>query len=421
MNELLREIDFRQLAAQISHPDLLDPHLSTESRTLYCGFDPTAPSLHLGNLVPLLLLRRFQLAGHRPIALVGGATGLIGDPSGRDAERNLNAEDVVREWVAALTAQVSQFIDMEGSYAGLVVNNLDWTQDLRTIDFLRDIGKHFAVNAMIQRDSVKNRLDREGEGISYTEFSYMLLQALDFLKLYEQFGCTIQVGGNDQWGNMVSGADLIRRQHQAQAFVLTCPLITRSDGKKFGKSTGNAVWLASELTSPYAFFQFWLNVPDEDVLSFLKLFTFLNQDDIEDVVQASRAAPAARIGQRKLAAEVTRLVHGEGGLKSAERITTALFEASLTTLEASDFTQLAQDGMDKTELLGGTNIVAAASQSGLAKSKSHARQLIQSGAVSVNGSKVEDFELELTRTNALFGRYHLLRRGRKTWHLLESL
>ena len=419
MNTLLQEIELRRLTSQVSHPELLDEHLSGGSRTVYCGFDPTAPSLHIGNLVPLLLLRRFQMQGHRPIALVGGATGLIGDPSGRDVERNLNDLDTVGEWVLRIKEQVSRFLDLDGEFGATVVNNLDWTKDLTAIGFLRDIGKHFAVNAMIQRDSVKARLDREGEGISYTEFSYMILQAMDFLKLYEQYDCTIQVGGNDQWGNMVSGADLIRRNHQQQAYVMTVPLVTRSDGKKFGKTSGGAVWLDVELTSPYAFYQFWMNLPDEDLQLFLNLFTFLGIDEIEDVVMQSQENPAKRIGQKILAQNLTKLVHGTGGLDAAERITAALFGASLHTLVESDFEQLGQDGIERSEICEGTNVAAALSESGLAPSRGKARQMVASGAILVNDVKIEDANLQLDRTNALYGRYHLMRRGRKTWHLLE--
>lgn len=421
MNEFLEEIDRRGLAVQISHRESLDSHLSETQRTVYCGFDPTAPSLHVGNLVPLLLLRRFQLAGHRPIVLVGGATGLIGDPSGRDAERNLTDTDVVREWVSRIERQVSRFIDLEGDRGGLVVNNLDWTDNLSAIDFLRDFGKHFTVNAMIQRESVRSRIDREGEGISFTEFSYMILQALDFLKLYEQLGCTIQIGGNDQWGNMVSGADLIRRNHQDRAYVLTCPLVTRSDGKKFGKSTGNAVWLDPEFSSPYTFYQFWLNLPDEDLPIFLKLFTFLSIEEIDDVLRASEKNPSQRKGQKILAEQLTKLVHGNDDLVSVERITAALFGESVRTLKENDLHQLSQDGMDRSEIAAGTTVVNAAAECGLAKSRGNARQLVKNGAIIVNDEQIDDGEMVLSRANALFGKYHLMRRGRKTWCLLECV
>ena len=421
MNQFLEEIDRRGLAVQISHRESLDVHLTEAQRTVYCGFDPTAPSLHVGNLVPLLLLRRFQLAGHRPIVLVGGATGLIGDPSGRDAERNLTDTDVVREWVSRIEQQVSRFIDLDGDCGGSVVNNLDWTDNLSAIDFLRDFGKHFTVNTMIQRESVRSRIDREGEGISFTEFSYMILQALDFLRLYEQLGCTMQIGGNDQWGNMVSGADLIRRNHQDRAYVLTCPLVTRSDGKKFGKSTGNAVWLDPELSSPYTFYQFWLNLPDEDLPNFLKLFTFLSIEEIDDVLRASKANPSQRTGQKILAEQLTTLVHGNDDLVSAERITAALFGESVRTLEENDLQQLSQDGMDRSEIVAGTSVINAAASCGLAKSRGNARQLVKSGAIIVNDEQVDDGEMVLEPSNALYGKYHLMRRGRKTWCLLECV
>ena len=421
MNQFLEEIDRRGLAVQISHRESLDSHLSEAQRTVYCGFDPTAPSLHVGNLVPLLLLRRFQLAGHRPIVLVGGATGLIGDPSGRDAERNLTEADVVRKWVLHIEQQVARFIDLDGDCGGLVVNNLDWTDNLSAIDFLRDFGKHFTVNAMIQRESVRSRIDREGEGISFTEFSYMILQSLDFLKLYEKLGCTIQIGGNDQWGNMVSGADLIRRNHQDRAYVLTCPLVTRSDGKKFGKSTGNAVWLDPELSSPYSFYQFWLNLPDEDLPNFLNLFTFLSIEEIDDVLRASESNPSQRTGQKILAEHLTKLVHGNDDLVSAERITAALFGESVRTLQENDLHQLSQDGMDRSEIAAGTTVVNAAAECGLAKSRGNARQLVKNGAIIVNDEQVDDGEMVLSSSNALYGKYHLMRRGRKTWCLLECV
>ena len=418
MSLLFEEIEIRNLAAQVSHSEDFATHLRQAERTVYCGFDPTAPSLHIGNLVLLLMLRRFQLAGHRPVALVGGATGLIGDPSGRDAERTLNHVDVVQDWVSRLTSQVSQYIDLEGKHGGLVVNNLDWTQGLTTITFLRDVGKHFSVNAMLQRESVKNRIDREGEGISYTEFSYMLLQSLDFLKLYEKFGCTVQIGGSDQWGNMIGGADLIRRQHHQQAFVLTCPLITSTDGQKFGKSAGNAVWLDPALTSPYSFYQFWLNVADADVSGLLKTFTFKSLEEITDLVQHGQRHPSARRGQRALAEELTKVVHGEEHLMSAQRITDALFQSSLRSLEEQDLSQLKLDGMDSSEVNEDTTILAALADSGLAKSRGNARQLIGSNAIWVNDNLIDDGDLRLTRANALFGKFHVVRRGRKTWHLL---
>ena len=292
--KLIEEFGWRGLVFQISNEAKLALHLS-EPRSVYCGFDPTADSLHIGSLVPLLALRRFQLAGHRPILLLGGATGLIGDPSGRADERNLNQQGTVAQWVEKLRTQVGRFLDFDGANAATVFNNLDWTQQLDVISFLRDVGKHFSVNAMVQRDSVKARLEREDQGISYTEFSYMLLQAMDFLELARREGCLLQIGGSDQWGNIISGIDLIRRHTGQEAFALTMPLVTKADGSKFGKTASGAVWLDAHKTSPYSFYQFWLNSADADIEKFLKLFTFMSEADIADLVARSQQAPEQRL------------------------------------------------------------------------------------------------------------------------------
>ena len=413
----IADLELRHLLAQISDREGLESHLQQSGRSLYCGFDPTAPSLHIGSLVPLLTLRRFQLAGHSPIALVGGATGLIGDPSGRVDERGLNNVDVVRGWGERLAQQVSRFIDLDGTYAARVVNNLEWASRLDALGFLRDIGKHFSVNAMMQRDSVKNRLGREGEGISYTEFSYMLLQAYDFLELFRRYRCTIQVGGSDQWGNMVSGIDLIRRLDSQQAFVLTVPLITRSDGLKFGKTTDGAIWLDSDMTSPYRFYQFWLNTSDEDVVSFLGYFTFLDLSDIADAATELRDRPGDRGAQRLLAREATLLTHGQGALSSAERISAALFGGAVADLQREDLEQLQLDGMDSTSVENEEELLTALVRAGLAKSRGAGRKLIDGKGVQINGELVELPNQVLRLEGALFGRYHLLRRGKKSWHM----
>ena len=316
------ELRWRGLLTQVSDEAGLLEHLDTGCRTLYCGFDPTADSLHIGSLVPLLALRRFQLQGHRPLLLLGGATGLIGDPSGRDDERSLNQEKTVSTWVDALRAQVSRFLDfdaVDGS-AAKIVNNLDWTADLGVIEFLRDIGKHFSVNGMIQRESVKARLERAEQGISYTEFSYMLLQAMDFLRLAQNEGCSLQIGGSDQWGNIVSGIDLIRRHMGQTAYAFTMPLVTKADGTKFGKSASGAVWLDPQKTSPYAFYQFWLNSADADVANFLRLFTFLTRQEIADLEVLMQERPERREAHRKLAQEVTELgMERRGGCSGADQ------------------------------------------------------------------------------------------------------
>ena len=417
MPEILKELDARGLLVQRSHEHEFDDHLASASRTVYCGFDPTAPSLHVGNLVPLMTLGRFQQCGHRPIVLVGGATGLIGDPGGRDEERQLNPIEVVRDWVKRLEEQTSRFVSFEGSNAAIVVNNYDWTSKTNLIEFLRDVGKHFSVNALIQRDAIKTRLAREGGGISYTEFSYALIQAHDFLHLYRDYKCTVQIGGNDQWGNIVSGVDLIRRSEGSASFALTLPLVERSDGKKFGKTTGGAIWLDPDLTSPYAFYQFWMNLDDADVRPFLSYFTYDDIDEINAVVDAHEVDPSRREGQRYLAAQITELVHGASGLRSAERITEALFGGNIERLTEVDLAQLELDGVPSVRVGEQHDLLDGLVVAGLAASKGRARRLIQQGGIAINGRKIESVDELLVRNNALFRQYHLLRRGKKSWAL----
>lgn len=415
MDELTR----RGLITQVSDEARLRGHLASASRTLYCGFDPTADSLHIGSLVPLLTLRRFQLEGHRPILLLGGATGLIGDPSFRGDERNLNDERVVAGWVESIRKQVEPFLDFEGPSGAIIANNLEWTRGLDLITFLRDVGKHFSVNAMIQRDSVRSRLERAGSGISYTEFSYMLLQANDYLELAARYGCSLQIGGSDQWGNIVSGMDLVRRRLQRETFAMTGPLVTRADGTKFGKTAEGAVWLDTGKTSPYRFYQYWLNTTDSDVIRYLKLFTFLDLVAIEKLEQAVLEAPQLRAAQTRLAEQVTELVHGREALRSAERITRCLFGGGLESLQAGDLEQLRLDGMPGTEVdADRIGLVAALADGGLANSRGAARKLVQSGGVSVNGVIQREIERILDFSDALHGKYYLLRRGKKNWHLL---
>ena len=418
MSSLLNELSARGLLAQVSDRAALEDHFASGQRTLYVGFDPTAPSLQVGNLVPLLALRRAQLLGHRPIVVVGGATGLIGDPSGRTDERALQDAATVAEWVDAIRGQVGRFIDVDGPAAGRVVNNLDWTRDVRMLDFLRDVGKHFSVRAMTQRDAVRSRLERDGEGISYTEFSYMLLQAYDFLELARRYDCTVQLGGSDQWGNIVSGVDLVRRALRRQAYALTVPLVTRQDGAKFGKSAAGAVWLDAERTSPYAFYQFWMNAADADAGHFLRCFTLLPADAIEAAETAARVRPEERPAQRLLAAEATRLVHGEAAVGAAERITGALFSGDVRGLQATELALLAQDGMAKTAVAAGEGLLAALTRAGLAASNSAARRLVEGGGVRVNGVVETDAARRLDAEGALHQRYHVVRRGRKHWHML---
>jgi tyrosyl-tRNA synthetase len=416
------ELRWRGLLTQVSDEAGLIEHLDGGRRTLYCGFDPTADSLHIGSLVPLLALQRFQLQGHRPLLLLGGATGLIGDPSGRDDERSLNREDTVGAWVDALRDQVSSFLDFEtadGS-AAKIVNNLDWTSDLSVIDFLRDIGKHFSVNAMIQRESVKARLERAEQGISYTEFSYMLLQAMDFLRLAQNEGCSVQIGGSDQWGNIVSGIDLIRRHMGETAYAFTMPLVTKADGTKFGKSATGAIWLDPRKTSPYTFYQFWLNSADADVGSFLKLFTFLDQQEIAGLEALTEEHPERREAHRKLAQEVTGLVHGADAVIAAERISASLFSGDTQSLLESDLNELGQDGLSSSVCEPGVGILTVLVEAGLAKSTGEARKLIQGNGIKLNGMPVSDVSRTLDFDDALFQRFYMIRKGKKNYHLIVS-
>ncbi|PQJ89614.1 tyrosine--tRNA ligase [Aliivibrio sifiae] len=418
-NELLQDLKARGLIAQCTADEELAEHLSTDCRTLYCGFDPTADSLHIGSLVPLLVLKRFQQAGHKPLALVGGATGLIGDPSFKAAERQLNTSDVVGDWVNKIRAQVSAFVEFTEEKNGAeVVNNLDWIGEINVIEFMRDIGKHFSVNAMIQKESVKQRIDREGSGISFTEFSYMLLQSYDFAALNKAKECTLQIGGSDQWGNITGGIDLTRRMNRNKVFGLTLPLVTKSDGTKFGKTESGTIWLDPSKTSPYAFYQFWLGTADADVYNFLRFFTFLSVDEIAAIEESDKSVQGRPAGQGVLAKEVTRLVHGEEGLASSIRITDALFSGDLASLTETDLAQLAQDGLPMTELEASEQtIVEVLTQSELAKSNKMAREFIGNGAVSVNGEKVADSEVVLKKEDALFGKYSVIKRGKKLFNL----
>lgn len=413
---LLDELTQRGLVAQNSDPVALADHLATP-RTVYCGFDPTAGSLHIGHLVPLLMLRRFQLAGHTPVALVGGATGLIGDPSFKATERTLNSAETVQGWVASLSAQISALLPAsDGLAAPLLVNNADWMRQMSALDFLRDIGKHFSVNAMLARESVRQRLARLDQGISFTEFSYTLLQSQDFAVLNQRLGCTLQIGGNDQWGNITSGMDLTRRLHQAQVYGMTLPLITKADGTKFGKTEGGAVWLDPALTSPYAFYQFWLGTADEDVYRFLRYYSFMPLAEIETLEAEDAKRQGRKLAQQVLADELTELVHGKGALAAAQRISESLFSGEVARLGESDLAQLAQDGMPSSPIKGETDLVTLLVECGLANSKRIARELLAAGAVSVNGAIRRDEPL--TADDRLFGRYLLLRRGKKQYHLV---
>ena len=417
---LIQDLHARGLIAQVTDAKALDELLAKESVTLYCGFDPTADSLHLGHLVPVLVLRRFQQAGHKPIALVGGATGMIGDPSFKATERKLNTPEVIASWVGKIRDQVAPFLDFDGPNAAVMANNYDWFGSMNCLEFLRDIGKHFSVNAMIKKESVQQRLVREDQGISYTEFSYSLLQGYDFAELYKRHGCILQVGGSDQWGNIVAGTDLTRRLHQQQAYGLTVPLITKSDGTKFGKTESGAVWLDPKKTSPYAFYQFWLNTADADVYRFMRFFTFLSVEEIDAIEAADKTSGQKPQAQRILAEQATALVHGQAALEAAQRISHSLFSGSLDALTESDFEQLAQDGVPGVALEKSvTGLIDALVAAGLAKSKSEARGFLQSGSVTVNGTKIEAIDHQFDDGERLFGCFTLLRRGKKNYAMLR--
>jgi tyrosyl-tRNA synthetase len=419
---LLQDLHDRGLIAQLTDAETLDQMLTEEKVTLYCGFDPTADSLHLGHLVPVLILKRFQDAGHTPIALVGGATGMIGDPSFKATERKLNTPDVIASWVGKIRDQVKPFLKFEGDNPAIMANNYDWFSGMNCLEFLRDIGKHFSVNAMIKKESVQQRLVREDQGISYTEFSYSLLQGYDFAELYKRYGCTLQVGGSDQWGNITAGTDLTRRLHQKQAYGMTVPLITKADGTKFGKTESGAVWLDPKKTSPYAFYQFWLNTSDADVYKFLKFFTFLPIERINEIEATDKASGGKPEAQRILAEEATRLVHGEVALMAARRITESLFSGQLADLTENDLEQLAQDGMPGVQIDGANaGLIDALVAAGLAKSKSEARTFIQGGSVAINGNKADSLEHQIVGEDRLFGRFSILRRGKKNYGLISWL
>ncbi len=424
---LLQDLQARGLIAQMTGDERLHEFLS-EPRTLYCGFDPTADSLHIGSLVPLLTLKRFQLAGHKPIALVGGATGLIGDPSFKAQERKLNTPEVVTGWVEKLRLQVSQFIDFEaGSSSALIVNNLDWTEGMNVLDFLRDVGKHFSINNMIQKDSVKQRIEREGEGISFTEFTYMLLQSYDFARLFKDYQCTLQIGGSDQWGNITGGVDLARRMYGGQVFGLTLPLVTKADGTKFGKTESGTIWLSPSKTSPYAFYQFWLNSADADVYRFLRYFTFLSPAEIDAIEAEDKTSGAKPRAQGILATEVTQLVHGDAGLAAAQRITQALFEGAISDLTEQDFSQLRLDGLPFSLLqradLATKSLVQLLAEAGLAASGKPIKDALMNGGLTINGHLIAaeanlDVPQVLAGELAFFGGFYLVKLGKKKYHLL---
>lgn len=404
------ELNWRGLVALSTDEDELSKKLNGSSLTFYIGFDPTAPSLHLGNLVQLLVMRRLQLAGHNPLVLIGGSTGLVGDPR-PEAERQLNTKETVAEWVEKLSKQASRFLSFEGKSGAKLVNNLDWTAPLSAIDFLREIGKHFRVGKMLSKEAVSARLNSE-HGISYTEFSYQILQGYDFLELFRRYDCTLQLGGSDQWGNLTSGSDLIHKVEGKSVHLMATPLITNSDGRKFGKSEGNAVWLDAELTSPYAFYQFWLNVEDADVIDRLKVFTFLSKAEIEKLEGEVASAPQLRQAQRTLAFEVTSLVHSVKAAEAAVQASKALFgQAELTELEPSDLLSALSE-LPSANCTKGTPIAQLLVETGLEASISAARRAIKDGGVYLNNQKVADEAAVFE--DVLPGNCAVLRRGKKT-------
>jgi tyrosyl-tRNA synthetase len=428
VDDIIDELAWRGLLADTTDIDELRKALNSGRVTFYAGFDPTAPGLHIGNLALLLTMRRLQLAGHRPIGLVGGATGLIGDPSGKSAERVLNSRELVAEWVEGIRGEVSRFLDFDaGESSALIASNLDWTGPMHVLDFLRDVGKHFSVNRMLDRESVKARL--EAGGISYTEFSYQLLQAMDFLELYRRYGCTLQLGGSDQWGNLVAGVDLIRRAESASVHALAIPLITKADGTKYGKTEGGAIWLSADLMSPYAFYQFWLNVADAEVPGLMRVYSFKPREEIEALERERAERPAARAAQRALAEELTTLVHGAEEARRAIAASQALFgQGSLAdlfgkslaaavselrppTINVPPWTSTAIASAPVVGLPPLANLMVAA---GTASTVSEARRTIAQGGAYLNNERFTDPGSVATYGNLLDGRWLVLRTGKRT-------
>lgn len=420
-NELMAEFKARQLVLACTPEDELVKHLNFPPRTFYVGFDPTADSLHVGSLMPLIATRRLQLFGHRPIVLVGGGTGLIGDPSGKIGERILSTPDQVAACSRSLKQQVSRFVDFDsGKRSALLVDNYEWLSKLDAIAFLRDIGKHFSVNMMLGKDSVKSRIDRDGVGISFTEFSYMILQAYDYLMLYQNHGSTLQIGGSDQWGNITAGIELIRRALGKKVHGLTLPLVAKSDGTKFGKTESGTIWLDPVKTSPYEMYQFWLGSSDDDVAKFLAYFTFLSNGAIADLIHETEQHPERRLGQQALAEEVTRLVHGEASLQEARRITHAFFHGSLERLTESEFAHAVRSAPHSVRPIGQGSLAIcdALVLAKLAPSRTRARELVGSRSITVNGVVADDANALILPENALFGRFSLIRRGRKSFFVI---
>jgi len=422
-SQLVADLEWRGLLAQTTDKEALLAELNRGQTTFYIGFDPTAPSLHVGNLVVLLVMRRFQLAGHRPIALVGGATGLVGDPSGRNEERTLNDESIVEEWVGRIRSQLEKFLEFtNGSNKAEMANNLDWTKQLSALEFLRDVGKHFSVNQMLAKDSVSSRL--EAGGISYTEFSYQVLQGYDFLELYRRENCRLQLGGSDQWGNIIAGLDLIRKVEGGSAHAFTIPLMTKADGTKFGKTAGGSVWLDPDMTSPYAFYQYWLNSDDKDVPKLLKVFSFKTREEIDALIHSVETNPGAREAHRALAQELTAMVHGEDAMRNVEAASKALFgQGELAELDAATLaaalSQLPRTTIKKGEAFPTWVDLLAAT--GVVDSKSAARRIVKENGAYLNNAKISGEEFAPTEGDLIHGRYLVLRKGKRDLAAVEVI
>lgn len=419
MLDILQDLENRNLIHQTTDLEGLGKHLKENQVTLYCGFDPTADSLHIGHLLPITMLKRFQQAGHKPIALIGGGTGMIGDPSGRSTERSLNTPEVVHGFTERITEQLGELLNFEtGENAAVARDNHDWLADMTTIDFLRDAGKHFGINYMLAKESVSTRIE---EGITYAEFSYMILQSLDYLKLYEQENCTLQIGGSDQWGNITAGMEFVRRskEEEVNLYGLTVPLITKADGSKFGKTAGGAVWLDKEKTTPYEFYQFWYNTDDRDVIKFLKYFTFLDLEEIKSLEKEVETNPGERAAQKKLAETITVMVHGEQALEQAQRISELLFSGDLKQLSASDIEQGFRDvptfETDKADI-GLIDLLVNAS---ISSSRRQAREDINNGAIYINGDRNQDLQATITKDDRIEDTFTIIRRGRRNYFVIH--
>lgn len=417
-NELLEDLKWRGLLYQQTDEEGLAELLQSEKISLYCGVDPTADSMHIGHIVPLLTLRRFQMHGHQPILLVGGATGMIGDPSGRNEERQLQTTEQIDRNVEGIKVQMERIFDFHAENGAKMVNNRDWIGAMSIIEFLRDYGKLISVNYMLAKDSVASRLET---GISFTEFSYTLIQAIDFNHLYNNFNCRVQIGGSDQWGNITSGLEVIRKTHEEEtkAFGITIPLVTKADGTKFGKSAGGSVWLDAAKTSPYEFYQFWINTSDADVIKYLKIFTFISREDIEALEESVNTEAHLRKAQTALAEEMTRLVHGESALEDAKRITKALFSGDLKALSASEMKAAFKDVPSIEMERESKSIVDLIVEAGISPSKRQAREDITNGAISVNGEKVTDLEYIIDEKDRLEDAFSIIRRGKKKYHMVQ--